>query len=85
MKMIAIYGGGLVLVAGLITWLIDSLFSGDGIALGTHGVIAIFLCLLIIPALGIGLMRLAHVSDRQGFDAGAAEKGSETDDHGNRL
>ncbi len=85
MKMLAIYGAGLVLLAGLITWFIDFQFSGDGIELGTHGVIAIFLCLLIIPALGMGLMRLAHVSDRKGFDAGAAEKGSDTDDHGNRL
>ena len=85
MKMIAIYGVGLVILAGLITWFTDNQFSDDGIDLGTHGVIAIFLCLLIIPALGIGLMRLAHVSDRQGFDAGASENGSDTNDHGNRL
>jgi hypothetical protein len=69
----------------IVIYVIDYQFSSDGIELGTHGVIATFLCLLIIPALGMGLMRLAHVSDRQGFDAGASEKGSDTDDHGNRL
>ncbi len=85
MKSLAIYGAGLTVLAALITWFIDSQFSRDGIDLGIHGVIAIFLCLLIIPSLAIGLMRLAHVSDRRGYDAGAAEKGEKSDDHGNRL
>ncbi|MBT6204278.1 MAG: hypothetical protein P8Q36_20530 [Alphaproteobacteria bacterium] len=66
-------GAAILVLAVLVTWLIESIFASDGIQLGTHGTIAVFLCLLIIPALTMGLMRLAHESDAKGFDKAASE------------
>ncbi len=85
MKTFAVYTAGLAILAAPFTWLINDLFASDGIDLGVHGVIAIYLCLLVVPTLGIGLMHLAHVSDRDGIDAQATDKGSPTDHRGNRV
>ena len=58
----------LVALSALITWLLDAYFAAEGIDLGTHGVIATFLCLVLIPATMIGLMRLLRISQDRGFD-----------------
>jgi|DEB0MinimDraft_10_1074344.scaffolds.fasta_scaffold222820_1 hypothetical protein len=83
MKTFAIYTAGIAILAAPLTWLIDYLFATDGISLGFHGALAIYLCLVIVPSLGIGLMHLAHVSDRSGVDAEVSDNGRSQDDRGN--
>lgn len=58
----------LTVLAALLTWLFDAYFAAEGIDLGTHGIIATFLCLVLIPATMIGLMRLLRISQDKGFD-----------------
>jgi len=58
----------LIVLSGLMTWLFEAYFASEGIELGTHGVIATFLCLVLIPVFMIGLMRLLRISQDQGFD-----------------
>ena len=58
----------LMALAGLLTWLFAAYFASEGIELGTHGVIATFLCLVLIPVTMIGLMRLLRISQDRGFD-----------------
>jgi len=68
MKRIVMWSGAIIVVAAALTWVIEAVFAADGIELGFHGTVAVFLCLVIVPGLTIGLMWLAHVSDREGHD-----------------
>ena len=58
----------LTAAAALLTWPIGAFFEADGIDLGFHGTIAVFLCLLLIPSITIGLMLLLRLSHDKGFD-----------------
>ena len=73
MKTWAMGGAAVMFCAALATWLIETVFAADGIDLGIHGTLAVFLCLVFVPGLTIGLMRLAHLSDTRGFDRAASE------------
>ncbi len=80
MKAWAMGGAAVVLCAALATWLIDTLFAADGVDLGVHGALAVFLCLVFVPGLTIALMRLAHLSDARGFDRAASGPPRRDDD-----
>lgn len=65
----------LVLLAGLMTWGIAAYVGAEGIRLGTHGVIAVFLCLVFVPGITFGLMFLVRLSHDRGFDENADSVG----------
>lgn len=73
--------GALLVLSALLTWLIEAYFASEGIELGTHGVVATFLCLVLVPATTIGLMRLLRISQDKGFDERADTYAR---DHGHR-
>ena len=59
---------GLLVLSALLTWLFDTWFASEGIDLGFHGVVATFLCLVLVPGTTIGLMLLLRISRDRGFD-----------------
>lgn len=65
-------GAILALCAALATWAIEALFAADGVDLGVHGALAVFLCLVFVPGLTVALMRLARLSDARGVDRAAS-------------
>ncbi len=81
MVRIIVFTAALVVAAGLLTWLIDGYFAAGGIDLGVHGFVATFLCLVLVPATTIVLMRLLRISQDKGFDERADTYAR---DHGHR-
>jgi uncharacterized membrane protein YcjF (UPF0283 family) len=71
----------LLALAALLTWLTEAYFASEGIELGFHGVAATFLCLVFVPGVTIGLMRLLRISQDKGFDDRADTYAR---DHGHR-